>query len=150
MNKNIQTEVDACYLYRKLADNETEETIASVFHQMSEIEKSHAEAFLQKQKIQKESALPPPSFRAKSLNTIGKIFGYDYVLGVLMDTEKSISNAVINAKNKNKLPVTGAETNHVTILRSLLEGELKLRAAMWLNLKAGIVLLAAMHYGQPF
>jgi Rubrerythrin len=51
MNKNIQTEVDACYLYRKLADNETEETIASVFHQMSEIEKSHAEAFLQKQKI---------------------------------------------------------------------------------------------------
>jgi len=125
MNKNIQTEVDACYLYQKLADSETEETVANVFRQMSAIEKSHAEAFLQKQKIQKESALPPPSFRAKILNTIGKIFGYDYVLGVLMDTEKSISNAVINAKNKSKLPVTGAETNHVTILRSLLEGESK-------------------------
>lgn len=125
MNKNVQTEVDACYLYEKLADNETDETIANVFRQMSEIEKGHAEAFLQKQKIQQESLLPPPSFRAKALNRIGKIFGYDYVLGVLMDTEKSISIAVINAKNKNKLPVTGAETNHVTILRSLLEREAK-------------------------
>jgi VIT1/CCC1 family predicted Fe2+/Mn2+ transporter len=42
-----------------------------------------------------------------------------------MDTEKSISNAVINAKNKNKLPITGSETNHVKILRSLLENESK-------------------------
>jgi len=47
------------------------------------------------------------------------------VLGVLMDTEKSISSAIINAKNKSKLPITGSETNHVTILRSLLENESK-------------------------
>lgn len=40
-----------------------------------------------------------------------------------MDTEKSISSAVINAKNKNKLPITGSETNHVKILRTLLENE---------------------------
>ena len=125
MNKNIQTEVDARYLYQKLAENETEETIANVYRQMSEIEKGHAQAFLQKQKNKNGAVLPPPSFRAKSLNTIGKIFGYNYVLGALMDTEKSISIAVINAKNKNKLPVTGAERNHVTILRSLLESESK-------------------------
>jgi len=125
MNKNIQTEVDARYLYQKLAENETEETIANVYRQMSEIEKGHAQAFLQKQKNKNGAVLPPPSFRAKSLNTIGKIFGYNYVLGALMDTEKSISIAVINAKNKNKLPVTGAETNHVTILRSLLENQSK-------------------------
>ena len=72
---------------------------------MSEIEKSHAEAFLLKQNI---SELPPPSFRARALNKIGKIFGYNYILGVLMDTEKGISNAVINAKNKNKLAITGS------------------------------------------
>src|SRR5665647_2865418 len=98
MNKNIQTEVDAGYLYKKLAENETDETIANVFRQMSEIEKSHAEAFLQKQ------------------------------------------------KNKKKLPVTGAETNHVTIYVPCWKVNLKLLVAMWLNLKAGIVLLAAMHY----
>ncbi len=125
MKKNIQTEVDAGYLYQKLAENETDETVANVFDQMSEIEKSHAEAFLKKEKTGNHPVLPRPSFRAKTLNRIGKIFGYDYVLGVLMDTEKSISNAVINTKNKSRLPLTGAETNHVTILRSLLEREAK-------------------------
>lgn len=124
-NKNLQTEVDACFLYNKLADAETDATVANVFRQMSAIEKSHAEAFLKKMHPDSITVFPPPSFRAKVLNTIGKVFGYDYVLGVLMDTEKSISSAVINAKNKNKLPITGSETNHVKILRSLLENESK-------------------------
>lgn len=48
LNKNLQTEVDACYLYSKLADVEPDATIANVFQQMSAIEKSHAEAFLKK------------------------------------------------------------------------------------------------------
>jgi len=122
INKNIQTEVDACYLYSKLATAESDPTVANVFRKMSEIEKSHAEAFLLKQNL---TELPAPSFRAKALNMIGKIFSYDYVLGVLMDTEKSISSAVIAAKNKSNLPITGSETNHVTILRSLLENESK-------------------------
>jgi VIT1/CCC1 family predicted Fe2+/Mn2+ transporter len=123
--KNLQTEVDAGFLYTKLAEVETDPTIASVFRQMSDIEKSHAEAFLKKMYPGSIARVPKPSFRAKTLNTIGKVFGYDYVLGVLMDTEKSISIAVINAKNKNQIPITGSETNHVKILRSLLENETK-------------------------
>ncbi|HPM31281.1 MAG TPA: VIT1/CCC1 transporter family protein [Chryseolinea sp.] len=123
-NKNIQTEIDACFLYQKLADHEQDVTIAHVFRQMSEIEKSHAEAFSRKAGISQES-LMQPSWRAKSLNIIGKVFGYDYVLGVLMDTEKSISNALIYAKQKNNQKITGSETNHVTILRTILEKENK-------------------------
>ena len=86
-NKNIQTEIDAAYLYDKLAGNETDVNIAKVFTQMSNIEKSHALAFIHKINPGAKQ-LPPPSQRAKILNWIGKIFGYDYVLGVLMDTEK--------------------------------------------------------------
>lgn len=123
--KNLQTEVDASYLYEILAANETDPTVANVLHQMSLIEQSHAAAFLLKLANKGITKLPPPSFRAKALNKIGKVFGYDYVLGVLMDTEKSISNAVISAKNKNQIPVTGTETNHVKIIRSLLENEAK-------------------------
>lgn len=124
-SNNLQTEVDACYLYNKLAEAEKDTTVASVFRQMSAIEKGHAEALLKKMGPDLISAFPPPSFRARALNTIGKVFGYDFVLGALMDTEKSISSSVINAKNKNKLPITGSETNHVKILRSLLEKESK-------------------------
>ncbi len=117
--------MDACYLYKKLAENEEDLTVAKVFSQMSEIEKGHAEIFLCKLKGNNTEPLPPPSWRAKMLNRIGKIFGYNYVLGVLMDTEKSISNAVMHARAKNNLPITGAETNHVKILRSILENESK-------------------------
>lgn len=123
-NKNLQTEIDACYLYQRLAEVEEDATVANVFRQMSDIEKGHAEAFLKKMNTGSVT-LPPPSFRAKALDRIGKIFGYDYVLGVLMDTEKSISNAVIHAKKQSGVAITGSETNHVKILRSLLDNESK-------------------------
>ncbi len=122
INKNIQTEIDACYLYKKLAAHEPDKTIANVFRQMSDIERSHAEAFAKKENISLDN-LMLPSWRAKTLNTIGKIFGYDYVLGTLMDTEKSISSAIINTKKKNQKVLTGNETTHVKILQSILEKE---------------------------
>ncbi|MFZ9388603.1 MAG: VIT1/CCC1 transporter family protein [Chitinophagaceae bacterium] len=119
---SLQTEIDASYLYGKLADKEEDPTIAHVFRQMSEIEKSHAEAFARKEQIALESIFRP-SWRARTLNLIGKIFGYDYVLGSLMDTEKGISGAIIATKKKNQMKVTGAESMHVNILRAILEKE---------------------------
>lgn len=122
--KNIQTEIDAAFLYQKLAAHEDDPVIANVFRQMSEIENSHAVAFAAREKID-ASLLPKPSWRAKTLNLIGKVFGYDYVLGALMDTEKSISNAIVQTKKKNKEQITGSETTHVKILRSILEKEVQ-------------------------
>lgn len=120
--KNLQTEIDASYLYQKLSENEADPTIADVFRQMSGIEKGHAEAFAKAQNVSAQN-LMKPSWRALTLNRIGKIFGYDYVLGALMDTEKSISTAIISLKKKNNLEINGSETNHVSILRSILEKE---------------------------
>jgi VIT1/CCC1 family predicted Fe2+/Mn2+ transporter len=121
-DKNLQTEIDASYLYKRLAVNETDETITHVFRQMSEIEHGHALAFAKANRFD-ANALPGPSFQARTLNLIGKIFGYNYVLGVLMDTEKTLSNAVITGKKKKNIALKGNEANHVTILRSLLEKE---------------------------
>lgn len=119
---SLQTEVDASYLYNKLADHEKDATIADVFRKMSDIERGHAEAFAKKKGIATETLLHP-SWRAKTLNLIGKIFGYDYVLGALMDTEKAIAGVIINKKKKGDMPITGTETTHVKILRSILEKE---------------------------
>lgn len=121
-NTGIQTEIDAAYLYKQLAEHEDDETIAHVYRQMSAIERSHAEAFALKQQLDIATFLRP-SWRAKTLNLIGKIFGYDYVLGALMDTEKSIANAIVEQKKKTKAKLTGAETTHVKILRTILEKE---------------------------
>lgn len=117
--KNIQTEVDASFLYKLLAENESDEHVAAVFQQMSDIEMSHAIAFAAKHALA-EADLPKPSGRAKTLRLIGKLFGYDYVLGVLLDTEKSISNAVVSARSKSKTPASISDTAHVTILKNIL------------------------------
>jgi len=125
---NIQTEIDAGFLYLKLAENESDPLIADVFRQMSDIENGHAIAFAKKEN-RVENHVLKPSWRAKTLNLIGKVFGYDYVLGALMDTEKGLSGAIINPKNKKNQPITGSETNHVRILQSILEKEANVSGA---------------------
>ena len=121
-NSNIQTEIDASFLYKKLADNEDDPIIASVFLQMSEIEKSHAVEFAKALNIDFKS-IDEPSWRAKMLNYIGKIFGYDYVVGALMDTEKTLSNVIVRQKQQSDIKLSGNEDSHVKILRSILENE---------------------------
>lgn len=117
--KNIQTEVDAGYLYQLLAEKEEDPVVADIFLRMSKIEKGHAVAFLQKNNLD-ESHLPSPSGRAKTLKLIGKILGYDYVLGVLLDTEKSISTAIVSARKKHRSASSVSDTAHVTILKNIL------------------------------
>jgi len=120
--KNIQTEVDASFLYKVLADHEEDPNVASVFRQMSEIEHGHALVFMKKNNLD-TTRLLPPSAKAKILNTIGKIFGYDYILGVLLDTEKSLSSAIISSRKNNNAAGSLSDTAHVTILKNILSNQ---------------------------
>jgi VIT1/CCC1 family predicted Fe2+/Mn2+ transporter len=128
MTKNIQTEIDASYLYKILADNEKDKEVALVFNELSNIEKGHAIAFLKKNNLEFET-LPPPSFRAKTLAKIGKYFGYDYILGILLDTEKSVSSSIASARAKSKSKQSISDTAHVTILRNILNNNYKVSAS---------------------
>lgn len=119
--KNIQTEIDASFLYGILAAHEEDTNVKHVFTQMSEIEKGHAEAFATKNAIS-IAQLPGPSGRARTLAFIGKVIGYDYVLGVLLDTEKSISASLIRERNKSQSKSSLSDTAHVTILKNILNG----------------------------
>jgi len=116
---NIQTEIDASFLYKVLATHEKDPHVSKVFHEMSDIEHGHAIAFL-KQNNMAESELPGPSGRARTLNLIGKVFGYDYVLGVLLDTEKNLAVSVQQARKKFNAPTSLSDTAHVTILRNII------------------------------
>jgi VIT1/CCC1 family predicted Fe2+/Mn2+ transporter len=127
-NSSIQTEIDAHYLYTQLAQHEEDATIAHVYTQMADIERGHAEVFLKRSGGDPQQPLRP-SWRAKTMNLIGRVFGYDYVLGALMDTEKSLANAVIATKQRSQLPLRGTESSHVHILRAILEKEEKVTGA---------------------
>lgn len=120
IRKNIQTELDASFLYGLLAQHESDANTAKIFKQMAEIELCHAQAFAEKNGIVFDASINKPSTRAKILAFIGKVFGYDYLLGALLDTEKSLSKAEINQKRKQNESLTGNEQNHVKILRNLI------------------------------
>jgi VIT1/CCC1 family predicted Fe2+/Mn2+ transporter len=118
-NQNIQTEVDTSYLYEILSKKEKDPAIASIFSQMSEIEKGHALAFMKKNNLDL-SSYPKPSVRARMLHGFGKMFGYNLILGVVLDTEKNLSNSIIQIKRKRKQAPALSDTSHVTILRNIL------------------------------
>lgn len=118
--ENIQTEIDASYLYGRLAMRADDPTVAEVYREMSDIEMGHARAFARHNGLN-EASLPAPSVRARILDMIGRIFSDDYVLGVLMDTEKSLAGAVVNAKRAGGIAESGGEGNHVAIVRALSE-----------------------------
>ncbi len=117
--RSVQTEIDAAYLYGILADTETDPVIARVFRQMSEIEGGHAEAFAEKNNLTRNQ-MPGPSWRATTLRRIGKIFGNDYIIGVLLDTEKGLSNSILALRRQSKVPGSLSDTAHVTILKNIL------------------------------
>lgn len=118
--KNIQTEVDAGFLYKFIADREEDPNVAKIFHEMSEIETSHAKAFMNKSKLDL-SLMPKPSGRAKFLTFLAKIMGNDFVLGILLDTEKNISGSIIKARNQTQTAQSISDTAHVSILKNILE-----------------------------
>lgn len=120
--QSIQVEVDAAYLYQILSENEADPIVADIFREMSQIEGGHALAFLKQQGLS-ENQMPKPSRRAKILHQIGKRFGYEYVVGVLLDTEKSISNTALKARQKHQLPNSISDTAHVEILRNVLQNQ---------------------------
>ncbi|MBK8518990.1 MAG: VIT1/CCC1 transporter family protein [Saprospiraceae bacterium] len=126
LNKNVQTEVDASHLYQLLAIHETDPNVADIFRQMSAIEHSHAIAFLEKYGLPTEP-FPLPSIRAKILSLIGKIMGFDFILGVLMDTEKSLSSNIIKERKRYGIKETSiSDVAHVSILKNILDSQSKI------------------------
>ena len=122
--KNIQTEIDASFLYKLLSENEEDPNVADVFSQMSEIEQSHAIAFMKKSNFDL-SLMPKPSARARILKSIGQVLGYNYLLGVLLDTEKSISSSIVSARKKSNSVPSLSDTAHVSILTNILNNHPK-------------------------
>jgi vacuolar iron transporter family protein len=125
-SESLQTEIDASYLYTKLAEAEDDASIASLYREMAAIEISHADAMVKSNREKGITLeLPGPSWRAKMLNRIGKIFGYEYVVSSLVETEKALALKQASDKEKQNIALSGHESNHVKILHNLISTQSK-------------------------
>ncbi len=122
---SLQTEVDAAYLYHKIAAAEDDDAIAELFRGLASIENEHATHMLDHLRATEnpELQLPGPSGRARTLNRLGKILGYEYVIGVMMDLEKSIAVAATRQKLAMREQPSGHEGNHVRLLQELINNK---------------------------
>lgn len=122
--QSLRTEVDAAFLYERIAANEQDPHVAQLFKEMATIERGHAEhAFSGLKQAGILNAMPGPSWRARTLDRIGRMLGYDHVIAQLMDVEKGLAKASLAQKQRSGTPVTGAEENHVRILSALIAGK---------------------------
>lgn len=121
IRENIQTEVDASYLYKLVSELEKDEEIASYYSQMSKIEKGHALKSIEKAAALHLSLdqLLKPSWRAKVIGKLGRMFGSNLILSILLHTEKSISQATLKTKSSKGEKLVGNENRHVEILKSI-------------------------------
>ena len=109
---NIQTEVDASYLYAILAAKEKDSTVAAIFKEMSDIERSHALSSIKKNGMSLDH-FPKPSFRAKLIKRFGNWFGSDFILGILLNTEKSLASSIHSARSQTNTKTSLSDTAHV-------------------------------------
>lgn len=118
---SLRTEVDAAFLYDRIAAHEDDPQVAKLFREMSGIERGHAEHALRDlQAAGSLNTMPGPSWRARTLDRIGRLMGYEHVIASLMETEKGLAEATTALKNRHGLALTGSEHNHVRILQALI------------------------------
>ncbi len=118
--ESLQVEVDTSFLYGQLSQVQKEPGMAEVLRQMSGIEREHAEHALEKVRESEPSfAMPEPSRRAKLQWRLGKVFGYDYILGQLMNTERQMAHAAVHARMGKGENLTGMESSHLRIVEAV-------------------------------
>lgn len=119
--ESLHTEVDAAFLYDRIAAQEEDPQVARLFSEMAAIERGHAEhAFAQLQADGSLKAMPGPSWRARMLDRIGRRMGYGHVIAQLMEVEKGLAGATVAVKRKSGASLSGGEGNHVLILQALM------------------------------
>jgi VIT1/CCC1 family predicted Fe2+/Mn2+ transporter len=122
---NWQREIEGAYLYGKLAEAARTPQVGKAMSQMSEDERQHAIIWGQRLKEAGVQAQPPtPDLRIHMVALLGRWFGAEAVLGLLINDEVSDIRAYMDqAQNSADLEsyrqVIGDETTHARALESL-------------------------------
>ncbi|MFH1571034.1 MAG: VIT1/CCC1 transporter family protein [Gemmatimonadota bacterium] len=117
---SLQTEVDAGYLYRALAQLEDRPEVAEVYRQMAAIEERHAESRRQHLATEGHPVRPHPvSRRARVLAWLARRLGSHVILSTLTELEKSLAASQVRQKAREGALPSGRESTHARVLEAI-------------------------------
>jgi vacuolar iron transporter family protein len=120
LQEQLQTEVDAAFLYRTLSENIEDKSLSGIYSGMADIEAGHALKMLKSIRVSdKDMVLPSPSHIARLQIFFARIFGWNMIISNLFNLEKSMAKSAIGYKTEKGDTISGSELNHYNILKNL-------------------------------
>jgi VIT1/CCC1 family predicted Fe2+/Mn2+ transporter len=114
---NRQKEIDGAALYRALAEIEQQPQMAEIYKRLAASEEKHAAAWDRKLEELKV-ALPPrrPSWRARTMISLGRRFGAQFILPTITGNEKADSRAYDGQPDSEAAEFSLDEKSHARLL----------------------------------
>ncbi|MGZ3807525.1 MAG: VIT1/CCC1 transporter family protein, partial [Bacteriovorax sp.] len=117
---NWQNEIDSAAQYHELAKAESNAQIAKIYERLAKEEETHIN-FWEKQLKKNDVVFPKrkPSWRARTLIFLAKIFGPQFVLSTITSRERADQNVYVHQKETQNTKMTAQEHWHAKLLQEI-------------------------------
>ncbi len=120
LKSQIQTEIDTSFLYKSIANIQSDDNLNKVLLALAQIEDGHAAHMLATiREVEPNFKAPQPSTRAKIQLKLGKVFGYSSIISNLAGVEKQFAINTVKDKLQSGEKLSGFEHNHLKIIEAV-------------------------------
>ena len=117
---NWQDEIDSAYLYRAVADAESNPQLAEVYRRLAATEEAHATFWEEKMRAA-GATIPPrqPGWRQRVLAVLARRFGPSFVVPTLVSAEQADSRGYDTQPESRGTSMPAEERSHARILTNI-------------------------------
>lgn len=118
---NLQGELDSAELYRQVADAEQDQSLASVYRRLAEVEERHGELWAQRLR---DAGAPPsayrPGWRIRVLGWLARRFGTAFVVPTLDAREQADAGSYDSQPDAAGTALPAEERSHARLLQAMI------------------------------
>ena len=117
---NLKDELEAAGLYGTMALAEKDEEKASIFKELAEVERAHAQVWIEKLKAAGETVGPPKSsMRTRMLSLLARRFGPGSIVPILQGIEKNADGGYARQADAKALGMDRQEKVHTKVFENM-------------------------------
>jgi vacuolar iron transporter family protein len=122
--RNLQDEIDSAELYRRVAAAEDDQSLASVYRRLADVEERHAQFWAQRLRDAGQ-AVPPPriGWRTKLLGWLAGRFGTAFVVPTIDAMEQADAGSYDGQPEAAGTPMPDEERSHARLLQAIAGGQ---------------------------